>query len=472
MKEISWPYFDPEFENLTEKMFGPRVWIDNESCDRCTVVKVDSLNKPAFHLEVVQVLTDMDLYISKCYISSDGRWSIDVFHVRDQLGCKVTDERVINYLQQAIGARRDLQKTGDVDASCPLGTKLAGDCKEIEMIGTNRPGLFCDISAVLADLKCNIVEAHAWSHNACLACVAYISDESNSSCINDPHRLAAIEYHLSNVLRPNGSSSSSEHKVVRMAFSDCGSSMTSDAEHRLHQLMLANRDFDGPEGRHVAPPPATTAAADCDEQKGRPMVSVDSCHERGYSVVNVDCTDRPKLMFDVVCALTDMQYVVFHACVTCHGSFAHQEYYIRDTKGRTIDAQSEKEELAKCLEAAIKRRVCEGTVRLELCAHSSAGLLPHVTRVLCEYGLTVVRADIETQGERTVHVFYVRDVSGSEVDMSTLERMRGELQPLAVQVKHESPRRPNSPKKKTHVSFGSKLMTQIEKLSHGLISIS
>ena len=71
----------------------------------------------------------------------------------------------------------------------------------IGMSGTDRPGLFSEISAALADLHCNIVEAHAWSHNARLACAPYISDQSTDTPIDDPHRLATIEDHLTTVLR-------------------------------------------------------------------------------------------------------------------------------------------------------------------------------------------------------------------------------------------------------------------------------
>lgn len=39
--------------------------------------QVDSMNKPGILLEVVQVLSDLDLTISKAYITSDGRWFMD-----------------------------------------------------------------------------------------------------------------------------------------------------------------------------------------------------------------------------------------------------------------------------------------------------------------------------------------------------------------------------------------------------------
>lgn len=41
------------------------------------ILQVDSANKHGILLEMVQVLTDLDLLISKSYISSDGGWFMD-----------------------------------------------------------------------------------------------------------------------------------------------------------------------------------------------------------------------------------------------------------------------------------------------------------------------------------------------------------------------------------------------------------
>lgn len=41
------------------------------------LLQVDSANKHGILLEMVQVLTDLDLVISKSYISSDGGWFMD-----------------------------------------------------------------------------------------------------------------------------------------------------------------------------------------------------------------------------------------------------------------------------------------------------------------------------------------------------------------------------------------------------------
>jgi UTP:GlnB (protein PII) uridylyltransferase len=63
-------------------------------------LQVDSARKRGLLLEAVQVLADLDLSINKAYISSDGRWFMDVFHVTDRLGRKLTDDSVITYIQQ------------------------------------------------------------------------------------------------------------------------------------------------------------------------------------------------------------------------------------------------------------------------------------------------------------------------------------------------------------------------------------
>ena len=74
---------DDEYAKLIRRMNPPRVVIDNNSCDDATVIQVDSVNKHGILLDVVQALTDMNLVITKAYISSDGVWFMDVFNVVD-----------------------------------------------------------------------------------------------------------------------------------------------------------------------------------------------------------------------------------------------------------------------------------------------------------------------------------------------------------------------------------------------------
>ena len=55
-------------------------------------------------------------------------------------------------------------------------------------------------------------------------------------------------------------------------------------------MMYADRDYD------VSTSDSTTELA----------VTVDDCVDKVYSVVNLRCLDRPKLLFDIVCTLTEM----------------------------------------------------------------------------------------------------------------------------------------------------------------------
>ncbi|KQJ96009.1 ACT domain-containing protein ACR2 [Brachypodium distachyon] len=468
--EVCCAYFDPDYENLNERIYGTRVHVDNESCGRCTVVKVNSRNKQDLLLEVLEVLIDLELSITKCYVSSDGGWSLDVFHVKDQEGSKVYNKKAISYIEQAIctrEARRFTVRGSNEFASRP---DVAAHYTEIEMIGHNRPGIFSEISAVLAEEGCNVIEAHAWSHKDSLACVAFVSDESTSSPINDRNRLATIEDHLGTVLR-SGTSMDDDQRSARAHLLGVDG-LTSHPERRLHQLMFASRDFDGQPGQVSTAFPMLSL--DGYKKDKSTVVSLDRCNEKGYSVVNVECVDRPKLMFDTVCTLTDMQFNVFHASVSSQGPFACQEYYIRHKDGHMLDTADEKCLVVKGLKAAVERRTCEG-VKLELCTEKkNVGFLSHITRVLRESGLTVTRADIAMDGDVTKNTFYVKDISGNKIDMNAVESVRRELEPLPFQVKDEllSPGLPegNPASERNGFCILGMLKSKIERLSHGFIS--
>ncbi|KAJ4975663.1 hypothetical protein NE237_000769 [Protea cynaroides] len=64
--------------------------------------EVDSVNEHGILLVVIQVLTDLNLIITKAYISMDGCWFMDVFNVTDYNGHKIRDGEVIDYIQKTI----------------------------------------------------------------------------------------------------------------------------------------------------------------------------------------------------------------------------------------------------------------------------------------------------------------------------------------------------------------------------------
>lgn len=100
------------------------------------LLQVDSANKHGILLEVVQVLTDLNLIITKAYICSDGNWfmdgkilsskrktpcnfispprggsniilhvnSVSVFNITDQNGNKVVDEGILDYIRSVSGS--------------------------------------------------------------------------------------------------------------------------------------------------------------------------------------------------------------------------------------------------------------------------------------------------------------------------------------------------------------------------------
>ncbi|KAF3517065.1 hypothetical protein DY000_02064137 [Brassica cretica] len=355
MAKVYWPYFDPEYENLSTRINPPSVSIDNTSCKECTLVKVLG---------------------PKGYASaSQNTWP---------------------------GKR--------------VGVHSLGDHTSIEIIARDRPGLLSEVSAVLADLHFNVVAAEAWTHNRRIACVLYVNDNETSRAVDDPERLSTMEEQLNLVLR---GCEQEDEKVART----CLSIGSTHVDRRLHQMLFADRDYE-----------AVTKV-----DGSVPKITIENCEEKGYSVVNVSCEDRPKLMFDIVCTLTDMQYIVFHATITSSGPHASQEYFIRHKDGCTLDSEGEKERVIKCLEAAMHRRVSEGW-SLELCAKDRVGLLSEVTRILREHGLSVTRAGVTTVGEQAVNVFYVRDASGNPVDVKTIEALRGEIgHSMMINVKNKVP---------------------------------
>ena len=189
-----------------------------------------------------------------------------------------------------------------------VGVHSVGDHTAIELIGRDRPGLLSEISAVLANLHFNVFAAEVWTHNRRIACVLYVNDATNQA-VDEANRLSLMEEQLNNILR-----GCDGEKVARTSFSMGSTHM----DRRLHQMLFADRDYESyAVAREVDSPPSL-----------RPRITIERCEEKGYSVVSVKCKDRAKLMFDIVCTLTDMQYVVFHATVSSDGPYALQVCYI------------------------------------------------------------------------------------------------------------------------------------------------
>ncbi|XP_071696187.1 ACT domain-containing protein ACR6-like isoform X2 [Rutidosis leptorrhynchoides] len=281
---------EDEYAKLIRRMNPPRVTIDNKSSPDTTIIQVESVNKHGILLEVVQVLADLDLVITKAYISSDGGWFMDVFNVIYRDGGKVMDQELVSYIKTVLES--DAFYVPSLSGS--VGLKPSEDYTAIELVGTDRPGLLSEVSAVLTDLGCNVVNAEIWTHNARAAAVVHVTDEKTGCAVEDPKRLSTIKKLLCNILKGND-----DLKTAKMTLSTPG---LTHRQRRLHQIMFAERDYE-------------KAEQEDKENSLRPKVTVLDCVEKDYTVITMFCRDRPKLLFDIICTLTDMQYVVFHGVV-------------------------------------------------------------------------------------------------------------------------------------------------------------
>ncbi|CAN4079077.1 unnamed protein product [Withania somnifera] len=373
---------DDEYAKLIRRMNPPRVVIDNDSCEDATIIQVDSVNKHGILLQVVQVLTDLNLVITKAYISSDGGWFMDVFNVTDQVGNKVRDEKIINYIQKTLENDEVLLPS----LRGTVGLMPSEGHTSIELNGTDRPGLLSEVCAILADLHCNVVNAAIWTHNARAAAVVHVVDDVTDCAIEDPKRLATIKKLLRNVLKGNN-----DLKTAKMALSPPG---FTHRDRRLHQIMFADRDY-------VKVRRAEQGAVE--DLKSGPCITVYDCSEKDYTVITMRSRDRPKLLFDIVCTLTDMQYVVFHGVVHTGKMEAYQEFYIRHVDGLPISSEAERERVILCLEAAIERRTSESR-------------------------------NLNRRG-KAKDIFFVTDVTGNPVDQKTVDSIREQVGPNMLHVK-------------------------------------
>lgn len=186
-----------------------------------------------------------------------------------------------------------------------VGVMPLEESTTIELTGTDRPGLLSEVCAVLADLQCNVVDAEIWTHNARAAAVVHVTDSSTKGAIKDPKQLSLIKELLCNVLKGNN-----DFKAAKTTLSAPG---MMNRERRLHQIMFNDRDYER----------VGSAVGMVQDTSLRPQVSVSNI-EKDYTVITLRTKDRPKLLFDIICTLTDMQYVVFHGTVLTGRMEAYQ----------------------------------------------------------------------------------------------------------------------------------------------------
>lgn len=100
--------------------------------------------------------------------------------------------------------------------------------------------------------------------------------------------------------------------------------MITNVERRLHQLMLSNRDFESPTFESSTSPRSPLEYHGDEEAGMKAIIHIEGCHEKGYSIISVECRDRARVVFDTLCTLIDMEYVIFHGYINTRDGHAFQ----------------------------------------------------------------------------------------------------------------------------------------------------
>jgi len=80
----------------------PRVVIDNHASHSHTVVEVNGRDRPGFLHDVTAAISNQGLTIASAHVTTYGVRAVDVFYVKDVFGLKVTNERKLALLRQAL----------------------------------------------------------------------------------------------------------------------------------------------------------------------------------------------------------------------------------------------------------------------------------------------------------------------------------------------------------------------------------
>lgn len=262
-----------------------------------------------------------------------------MFHVTDQLGKKVTDQGLMDYIRQVIVKIPDscvfnftsfIERMFDRKTQALCANKRARHMTShrelrpkhvttehpaLEITLSDNPGVLSEIAATLTEHGSQLAAAAIWTHNRRAACLLYLDERPSDTSPDLPYILKQVEKVVE-----------AHHKVserwnVRLTYPSNGATHT---ERRLHQMMVADRDFEGMDNSAPSEEKCGCGVNGHRKSCGATFAYIETCKEKGYSVVNIRSRDRTKLLFDTVCTLTDMEYVVFHAAVSSKGFLAFQ----------------------------------------------------------------------------------------------------------------------------------------------------
>ena len=120
------------------------------------------------------------------------------------------------------------------------------------------------------------------------------------------------------------------------------------------------------------------------------QVTITDWPRLSYWRVTIHCKDRPKLFFDTLCTLADLDYDVYHASASTNDGSAFQDFYIRPRFGDVKFQQKKADHLTYMLEASIQRRFPRG-LKVIIVSADTFGLLSKLASVMYDSGIAVTR---------------------------------------------------------------------------------
>jgi [protein-PII] uridylyltransferase len=80
----------------------PRVVIDNRASNAHTVIEVNGRDRPGLLHDVTAAMSQQGMQIASAHITTYGVRAVDVFYVKDVFGLKVSNERKLDELREAL----------------------------------------------------------------------------------------------------------------------------------------------------------------------------------------------------------------------------------------------------------------------------------------------------------------------------------------------------------------------------------
>ncbi|XP_076945841.1 ACT domain-containing protein ACR8-like [Bidens hawaiensis] len=103
---------------------------------------------------------------------------MDVFHVTNLDGNKLTDGSIINCIEQSLGTIHNTR------------SKSIDGITTLELTGTDRVGLLSEVFAVLSELNCDVVESKVWTHNGRITSIIHLTHVSSTIEIGEDNDIS------------------------------------------------------------------------------------------------------------------------------------------------------------------------------------------------------------------------------------------------------------------------------------------